>query len=142
MRKTSEQWDAGLNTHNQRNIRPIKFYALFWSISFVAAVLFLPLGDGTRETQPIWAWLLAAIPVIPGTLLAHHYLRFIRETDELMRKLHLEALAAGFGVAFVFGTGFILLGQLEMTKFTGLTWHLMLLTYIWKLRSAQREYSE
>ncbi|HSM15358.1 MAG TPA: hypothetical protein VLA66_14925 [Thermoanaerobaculia bacterium] len=32
-------------------------------------------------------------------------LRFLREADELLRKIHLEGMAYGFGVAFVLSTG-------------------------------------
>ena len=141
-------WDAQLNARDRRNVKPIKLYALLWAISFLLAVLMLPVSDGMvfgqaeLSEQPVWAWILAAIPIPLGVMLTHYYLRYIRQTDELMRKIHLEALATGFGVAFVFGMGFILFGQLGLERFSGLTWHLMLIAYIWKLRSAQREYSE
>jgi hypothetical protein len=137
----TSQWDADLTARDQRNIRPIKIYASLWAISFLAAVLFLPRGTGGIETQPVWAWFVAAIPVPLGALFAHYYLRFIRETDEMMRKIHLEALAAGFGVAFVSGLALIMLGELGMTRFGGLAWHLMLITYVWKIHMARREHS-
>lgn len=137
----ANQWDADLPARDQRNIRPIKIYASLWAISFLAAMLVLPRGDGSMETQPVWAWLVAAIPVPLGALFAHCYMRFVRETDEMMRKIHLEALAAGFGVAFVFGLALIMLGELGMTRFGGLAWHLMLITYVWKIHMAKREHS-
>ncbi len=137
---SDNQWDKGLNARDRRNVRPIKIHALLWSVFFLVAALVLPAGGGDLESQPAWAWAIAALPIPFAVMLAHHYLRFIRETDELMKKIHLEALAAGFGVAFVVGMGFILLGQLGLSRFAGLSWYFMLLAYIWKLRSAQKEY--
>jgi hypothetical protein len=37
------------------------------------------------------------------------YVRFLREADELLRQIHLDALAVGFGGGFVFITTYRLL---------------------------------
>jgi len=48
------------------------------------------------------AWALAALTVVPGVIGVHAYIRFLREADELLRKIQLEALAIAFGVGVLF----------------------------------------
>lgn len=90
--------------------------------------------------EPFWAWGLIAVAVMLGGLLAFYYLRFIRGLDELMRRLHVEAFAVGFGAAFVFGMGANLLAQMGVPKVGSLTWAVMVVTYSLALRRAQRAY--
>ena len=135
-----QAWGEGLTTRDQRNARRWSICLLVWVASFTTAVVILPVSDGSIGAQPMWAWALAAVPVIPGVLLVRLHLRLMRETDELMRKIHLEALAVGFGVAFVWGMSAALLGQLGIHKPEGVTWFAMYLAYWLKLGLAVRRY--
>lgn len=132
-------WDEGLTASDRARTKPIKRYALLWAITFLPAILTLPLG-GTVGNQPVWAWALAVLPIPFAALLAYHYYRFIRASDEMMRRIHTEALAAGFGVAFVVGIALIMLGQLRVDGFSELTWFSMLITFVFKLHYAKKEY--
>ncbi len=100
---SNEEWVDGLSSRDRRNARPMYICMALWGLSFLIAHLFLPRGDGSMAAQPLWAWPVTILPIILGVLFAYYYQRFIRETDEMMRKIHLEALATAFGVAFVVG---------------------------------------
>lgn len=140
MTAANQKCDPGLTARDKRNRRPFTISALLWAASFTTAHLFLPRGDGELASQPLWAWLLVVVSVALGVLLAHYYLRFIRGLDELMRRIHVEALATGFGAAFVFGMGAGLLSQMGVPKVGALTWAVMVLAYSLALRRAQRAY--
>ena len=46
------------------------------------------------------AWALAFAPALPAFLAVMAYRKFLRETDEMIRRIHLTGLAVGFGAAF------------------------------------------
>jgi hypothetical protein len=81
-----------------RNIRRFDLWMIAWAIAWVTA-LFALRSDWLRA--PSARVVLVAMPVgfALATILA--YLRFLRHADELLRKIHLEGMACGFGVAFV-----------------------------------------
>lgn len=130
--------DPGLTARDQRNLRSFKLFALPWFLSFLAVHLTLPRGDGGVADQPFWAWPLIAFATAMGFGMARAYVRFIRGADELMQKVHLRALATGFGVAFVYGMGADLLQQAGIPKAAMLTWALMLIAYSLSLRAGRR----
>lgn len=139
---TNTECDPGLTRRDQRNLRPLRLYAVIWAASFMFAHLFLPTDVGGPGTMPFWAWPVLAISIVFGSLLAHAYWRFIREADELLRKIHIEALAVGFGVAFVFGMGANLFDQVGIPKVAQVTWAVMLLAYSLRLRISRKAYCE
>ena len=140
MKLAIKNWDAGLTARDKRNLRPLKWFGALWVASFVAARLLLPREPSLPAEAPPWAWGLAIAAIVFSGLLALGYLRFLRGADELMRRIHLEALAAGFGAAFVFGMGAGLLAQLGMPKVGGLTWAVMVLGYLVKLAISSKSY--
>ena len=142
MSTSNEEWVGGLPARDRRNWRRMTICLLLWAFSFVGAHIFLPQGDGSMAAQPVWAWPVTILPIILGVLLAYYYQRFIRETDELMRKIHLEALATAFGVAFVVGMSAGLLAQMDVPKMNkaDLTWSLMVVTYTVRLKMLARRY--
>jgi hypothetical protein len=140
MSSASEIRDPGLTRRDRRNLKPIKLYGAIWLVSFL--FVHLTRGEGTVETQPAWAWAAIAVTIVAGALLAHAYFRFIQGADELMRKIHIEALAFGFGAAFVFGIGADLLGQVGLDDAAEGTWAVMIIAYAIKLRISREAYSE
>jgi hypothetical protein len=138
----NETLDPGLTRRDRHNLKPLKFHAAIWLVSFLYAHLVLPRGDGSLAAQPLWVWPVLAAPIVAGVLLAYAYLRFIQGADELMRKIHAEALAFGFGVAFVFGMGADLLGQVGLDDAAEVTWAVMIAAYALRLRFSRRAYSE
>ena len=138
----NKSWPTELTARDRRNIRPLHICMLLWAASFIIAHLFLPQGDGSLAAQPVWAWPVTIVPIILGGLLAYYYQRFIRETDEMLRKIHIEALATAFGVAFVVGMSTGLLAQMGVPKMNkaDLTWSLMVITYSVRLKMLARRY--
>jgi hypothetical protein len=61
-------------------------------------------------------WVIAALPValLVPTLLA--YLRFLRQAEELARKIQMEGAAMGFWVGVASSVGYILLDRAGMPR--------------------------
>jgi hypothetical protein len=90
---------------NQRRI-------IAWSLVWVAlwTGVGLAYSKGWLESGPLAvAAALLTVPFGIGTILA--YRRFLREADELRRKIELEALALAFGIGLVGGFTYWLLGE-------------------------------
>lgn len=94
---------------NERD-RSNKVAHVRWSIvlaaSLLASAFMLKAGVGGSAALK-WAIAALPIPLLVPWLLA--YLRFLREADELVRKIQMEGLAVGFWAGVVFGFGFIVL---------------------------------
>lgn len=95
---------AWLGTERDRRNRvAILRWAVVLAASLIASVLMLKAGLGEGS---VLKWAIAAVPVaaLVPWLLAH--LRFLREADELVRKIQLEGVAVGFAAAFGFGLAY------------------------------------
>ena len=82
-------------SQDQRNQVRFALLCLGWALSFVAALWLL---RGDRNLPAALLALTIAIPAAVGIAAIAAYLSFLRNTDELLRKIQLEALAIGFGV--------------------------------------------
>ena len=91
---------------DRRNLNRANLWLAIWLVSFAAST-FLIKGEVVGEG--IVGWIVAAIPMIVGLGAMLAYGRYIKEADELQRRIQLQALALGFGVAFFFGFGYRLL---------------------------------
>ena len=71
--------------------------ALFvWGLTFIGAGIAVQ-----REiVQGSLAWGAAALPVATAIIVMLAFGRFLRDSDELQRRIQLEALALGFGVGW------------------------------------------
>jgi len=96
---------ANLTPEAKRNSRIFTVWCLGWALSFVGAAWLLK--NETITAAPL-SWLVALVPTVIGLLLIRSYMRFFRSADELMQKVHLEALAFGIGAGFLFMTGYSL----------------------------------
>ncbi len=89
---------GGLTERDRRSSRKVNLWALVWMSCWVGVGLLI-----SRELVPPGAASYAAVLVTTalgvGTLLA--YVKFLREAEELERKIQLDALALGFGVGLV-----------------------------------------
>jgi hypothetical protein len=81
-------------------------------LTFAAATLLI---DG-RFIPDAAGWALTAISVILTVLSMRSYIAFLRQADELLRKVHLEALAFAFGAGIVFMMGYRLCERLGAPK--------------------------
>ncbi|MEP7009208.1 MAG: hypothetical protein ABJC13_02695 [Acidobacteriota bacterium] len=101
---------------DRRNRWRVTIWALAWALSFAAATLGIKKewwSSGVTFAAVIGTALLGL-----ATVLA--YRMFLRETDELRRKIEVEALALAFGVGVFGGLSFWLLavsGAVEVKDF-------------------------
>lgn len=85
-------------------------WILVWALSFTGASRWLEWragADGPLE------WLVAILPNLLAFGALFSYLRYLRRTDEMMRKLQLEGLAIGFGVSVIGTTGYQLFERVD-----------------------------
>jgi hypothetical protein len=87
-----------LTPRDAENLRRFNVVCLAWAMMFVAATMAIARYGVTGLT----GWALAAATLLLGATAMGLYVRFLRAADELLRKIHLEALALGFGAAIVF----------------------------------------
>ena len=124
---------------DRRNQRRNVLWSLTWALSFVAVALVI------KKEWLSFGWTIAAVvgSAIVGvaTVLAYH--RFLAETDELRRKIEVEALAFAFGVGFVGGHSYWLLVVKGAAPATGFIYVFaaMVLTYAAGVVMGLRKYS-
>jgi hypothetical protein len=108
MRSIEDNMSCSGPERDRLNQRRVTHWALTWALGFVAVTAAI-----VRDWLPS-AWItITAVAVLAllgfATLLA--YRRFLREADELRRKIELEALALAFGVGVIGGLSYWLLEQ-------------------------------
>ena len=108
MRSIEDNLSCSGPERDRLNQRRVTHRALAWAVGFVAVTAAI-----VHEWLPsAWITITAvAVSALLGfaTLLA--YRRFLREADELRRKIELEALALAFGVGVIGGLSYWLLEQ-------------------------------
>ena len=87
-----------LTANDRRNVRRYNAWMLGWMVLWASTLLLI----GKAGLSGPIAWVLAALTVVPGLIGVSAYIRFLREADELLRKIQLEALAIAFGVGVLF----------------------------------------
>ena len=100
---------------DRRNQQTAVVWLFFWTVSWVAALI------GIREGWVPAGALTMAVALLPtalGLAMILAYWKFLRHADELLRKIHLEALALGFGAGVV---GAVAIHLLEETGAVGAT---------------------
>jgi peptidoglycan/LPS O-acetylase OafA/YrhL len=93
---------------DRRNQRRVIAWSLLWTLCWVVGALAIDNGWMDAAAAGVAAAVLSALLGV-GLLLA--YWRFLREADELRRKIEVEALALAFGVGLVGGISYWLLGE-------------------------------
>ncbi len=81
-----------------QNMRAVNYWALALGSAFVAATFLV----SRKVVAPPIGWALPAATAICGIGMLRAYVVFLREADELLRKIQIEGLAVGFGVGAVF----------------------------------------
>lgn len=98
--------ECELTDRDRRNQRTLNVWGLTWMVAFVLVARAIRAG-----------WLAEGLPALAGALVAialglvttAAYRRYLRELDEMHRKIEYDALAAAAGVALVGGIAFELL---------------------------------
>jgi hypothetical protein len=80
------------------NDRVVSLWISAAALIFIAATFLIE----ARLVDPPVGWLLPLAAAIAGVGALRAYVVFLRYADELVRKIHLDALAFGFGCGVVF----------------------------------------
>jgi hypothetical protein len=99
----------------------------YWTLSWVATVALVTFGG-------IFLWednlLLSALSIILnigigiGMILANR--RFLLDSDELEKKIHLEAMSLSLGLSLIFGIAYSMLDQRSVISFHAEISHLVI----------------
>src|SRR5688572_6236789 len=97
-----------MTPRDQRNRRAWGLWMGLYSFSVLGLLILFRLR---RDLVPagVLYWLLAALPLLVATGAMWAWARYLREADELQRRIQLNALALGFGVTFFFIGGYSIL---------------------------------
>ena len=105
----SQGWDALYTPRDGRNYMRFTWWMVGSLIVFMATTVLL----ATEMLRPgILAWGLSLAAVVLMSIAVWAYVHFLRNADELLRKVHVEALAFAFGVGAVTMTGYRLAERL------------------------------
>jgi len=88
-----------LTPRDRQNVARLGWWTLVWTIAFAVATILI-----RNEVIPagVVSLVAATVPAIIGFGVIRAFMRFLREVDELQRKIQLEALALGFGAGALF----------------------------------------
>jgi len=91
--------------HNEQrvNVATVLWVVTYLALTFVVSAEYV---DGW------FALVLSAVPAILGAIVVVRYVQFVREADELLRKIQTEALAIGFGAGMFFTLTYALFEQI------------------------------
>ncbi len=98
--------EAGLSPEARRSQRRALAWVIAWAVAFLGATLLLNADLGLPAAAN---WSLAVVPSLLGVAMLGAYFLFLRASDELQRRIQMEALALGFGVGVVAMNGYRLL---------------------------------
>ena len=91
-------------------------------------VITLPLALALVPHAGAWRWVVVLIPVIPFAAVGWAVWRFLIETDELARKIQVEALAIAFAAGSVLTFGY---GMLQVAGAPKISW-----LFVWPVYAA------
>ena len=125
---------------DQQNQFRILAWMVAWIGAWLVAVFAIKYG-WLAAGAPLFAAALVTMGLGVATMLA--YRRFLREADELIRKIELEALALTVGAGLVGGLGYLLLERSGVVEKPGssVILVLMMFTYAIAVVIGQRRYS-
>lgn len=95
------------------NVRTFSRWFIAAITGFITTTILL--SGKFLEPGPV-AWALTAVTIALLGMMVRSYVLFIREADELLRKIQLEALAISFGATVVFMMGYRLCERLGAPK--------------------------
>ena len=91
------QCAALFTPRDEHNYRVFSAWLVAAMFTFAAATILI---DGRMITIAL-GWTLTAATAVLLVVTTQRYILFLRQADELLRKVHLEALALAFGAGFV-----------------------------------------
>ena len=129
-----------MTERDRRNQRKFVGWWLAWAVTWTMASIAINRAWVEPGTPQL---VIAVLPTFLGVGMALAYARFLREADELQRKIQLDALALGFGAGLV---GAVLYRLLERAGFVSETNVLdailaMIVVYVIGVFIGQRRYA-
>ena len=91
---------------DQRNSQRFTMWCLAWAAAIIAATWIIKGIDTLPATA---AWIIATAPNLLAFAALVSYMRFLRMTDEMQRRIQIEGLAVGFGVGWIFAIGYLVM---------------------------------
>jgi hypothetical protein len=113
-----------LTPRDARNQRRFNAWLLAAMLAYAGATAALRWRVSVPRPLP---WLLAGLAWLLALLAIRSFLVFLREADELLRRIQTEALALGFGLGAVFSLLYPLLEGLGAPKLDGSTTALVMM---------------
>ena len=87
-----------LTPRDRRNQQRVLIWLFVWTLSWVVANIVIKEG---WAPEGVLMLATAMLPTLLGVAMMLAFWKFIREADELQRKIQLEGLAVGFGIGIV-----------------------------------------
>ena len=94
---------GGATPTDLENNKQLSLLSIAWALTVVAASALLTKLDLAPPLQ----WLLVLTPSVVAFFVLRAYLKFLRMTDEMQRRIQIEGLAVGFGVGYAFGIAYL-----------------------------------
>ncbi len=91
---------------DRRRQRRFALLTLLWAVSFLVATWAF---RSDLELAPAVGWLVAIVPIVLAGVALRSYMGFLRNADELIRRIQLEALGIAVAAALVWAIGYPLL---------------------------------
>ena len=96
-------WCGDLTATDRKNLWRFQAWGVSWLVAFAGTALLLKHWPQLVPGLPLRVAVIALTTAL-GVAMVLAFIRFLREADELVRKIHLEALAVAFGATVVFVT--------------------------------------
>ena len=94
---------GGATPTDLENNKQLSLWSIAWALTVVAASALLTKLDLALPLQG----LLVLTPSVVAIFVLRAYLKFLRMTDEMQRRIQIEGLAVGFGVGYAFGIAYL-----------------------------------
>lgn len=88
---------------DRENNKHLSIWSMTWGISIIAATA----AVAGLELPVALKWAIVLLPNLLALMTLKAYLRFLRMTDEMQRRVQIEGLAVGFGAGWMFTIGYL-----------------------------------
>lgn len=95
---------GGDTATDRANNKTLSICSMIWAASIIAASAVLTSVDLPNPLK----WVIALAPNLIAFITLRAYLRFLRMTDEMQRRVQIEGLAIGFGTGYAFAIGYLI----------------------------------
>lgn len=105
----------GETRRDLRNSLGVMIWTLLWGAAYTGTLQAIKAGLAKGAVT----WVLVSLTAFTGLMAIRAYVRFVREADEMVQKVYIDALAFGFAVGAVFVAASEILSALGGPHFGG-----------------------